>query len=267
MSSESRLKRCCVVTVHGTFARHWVARKIRRRPDWWPADSAFCQTLCSTLPHCTIVPFEWSGANSHEGRIAAGEELARRLMQLKQERPGDPICIIAHSHGGNVALKAIDVADPGTVSSLFLLGMPHMSLVSSQPTVCDKAIEGTQHPCGGAARHWLFWGDAARRVHHGIWNIYSDRDAVQIAFAQMFTGVPLVKRLRWPGAIKVTRALPAVAAVSQILVDMHARERTGALGRWLGLDRVREHNALPSGKVAAMIGQIITDLDNNVQSA
>jgi len=53
------------------------------------------------------VPFRWSGQNSHTARAAAASELGELLKKLTQQYPNANIYLIAHSHGGNVALYAI----------------------------------------------------------------------------------------------------------------------------------------------------------------
>jgi hypothetical protein len=51
-------------------------------------------------------PFEWSGRNTNDARVTAGRELARCLHDRAQQYPSAKHAIIAHSHGGNIALYA-----------------------------------------------------------------------------------------------------------------------------------------------------------------
>jgi hypothetical protein len=72
-----------------------------------------------------VRPFYWSGSNSHTSRISAGKELAQQLRGLINRRPGLRIHLIAHSHGGNVILYALE--EPGIsahVCSISFLGTP-----------------------------------------------------------------------------------------------------------------------------------------------
>ncbi|CAI5527263.1 unnamed protein product [Closterium sp. Naga37s-1] len=54
-------------------------------------------------------PFHWDGTNTHEGRIDAAHKLARLLDLITHSNPSARIHVIAHSHGGNVLLKAIEL--------------------------------------------------------------------------------------------------------------------------------------------------------------
>lgn len=53
------------------------------------------------------VGFSWDGANSDKARHKAGDDLATYIM--KNRKPGEPISIVGHSHGGNVAIEAANI--------------------------------------------------------------------------------------------------------------------------------------------------------------
>jgi hypothetical protein len=55
----------------------------------------------------TICPFLWSGANSVHARDCAARKLSDELRKDLQDDPAARALIIAHSHGGNVALRAL----------------------------------------------------------------------------------------------------------------------------------------------------------------
>ncbi len=86
------------VIIHGTASRgaRWTLpnSKIRRR-----LERHFDR-------RGRTVSFEWSGTNSNAARLTAGEELARRISELYEEFHA-PIYLVAHSHGGNIALYAM----------------------------------------------------------------------------------------------------------------------------------------------------------------
>jgi len=72
-----------------------------------------------------VIPFRWSGALSHTGRVVAAEALA----QLIASYPANVrIVLIAHSHGGNVALMALNKLGAAGyhdhVAALYTLGTP-----------------------------------------------------------------------------------------------------------------------------------------------
>ncbi len=57
-----------------------------------------------------IVPFEWSGENNHKERISASERLSNNLVKLFQiHNHNVAFHFIAHSHGGNIVLKTIEM--------------------------------------------------------------------------------------------------------------------------------------------------------------
>lgn len=88
---------------------------------WHTPASSFYKTLQEHLaPHDSILPFYWAGKNSHKSRVIAGDQLALLLKQLPRDVT---IIIIAHSHGGNVALLGIEKAQR-SIEALCLLGTP-----------------------------------------------------------------------------------------------------------------------------------------------
>ena len=68
--------------------------------------------------------FNWSGRNWDSARIEAGYELARRIRAYGREHPCEPIRIVAHSHGGNVALVASQRLPASMIDELVTLGTP-----------------------------------------------------------------------------------------------------------------------------------------------
>src|SRR5687768_15308649 len=87
-----------VTCIHGTWARG------SRWPD-------LEKSLTAALRHCGPVEFkyfEWSGRNSVRARTQAVAELRRFLLQELRRSPGARHVVIAHSHGANIALHAID---------------------------------------------------------------------------------------------------------------------------------------------------------------
>ncbi|MEW4925447.1 hypothetical protein [Algibacter sp. 2305UL17-15] len=53
------------------------------------------------------VGFKWTGENSDYGRTHAGARLAEYIIDNR--KPGEPISIVGHSHGGNVAIEAANI--------------------------------------------------------------------------------------------------------------------------------------------------------------
>jgi pimeloyl-ACP methyl ester carboxylesterase len=55
---------------------------------------------------CAVTPFAWSDRNSHRARTQAARDLADHLRAEVAKNPKGWFWIVAHSHGGNVALHA-----------------------------------------------------------------------------------------------------------------------------------------------------------------
>lgn len=97
-----------VIAVHGTWGRN---------PTGFYQDSkepnSFCQRLLRSLaPDIPVediiwIPFEWDHTNNHQNRVEGARKLANLFDKHRKET--HLIHVVAHSHGGNVALKAIEI--------------------------------------------------------------------------------------------------------------------------------------------------------------
>jgi hypothetical protein len=113
-----------ITLVHGTWPRNvwrdvfltpfygkWPTRSFPRSL-WFADGSEFRNRLCAGLSKrglsARISPFLWSGANSVRERDKAAQELAEHIRAKQFDHPGSIQVVIAHSHGGNVALRALD---------------------------------------------------------------------------------------------------------------------------------------------------------------
>jgi hypothetical protein len=114
-----------ITLVHGTWPcglfprlvrfKQRVRELTRRRqpweppPFWFEEGSHFLARLSAELhdiPHkITLLP--WSGANSIRARDETAHGLAKYLSAEHAEHPQATQLIIAHSHGGNIALRAL----------------------------------------------------------------------------------------------------------------------------------------------------------------
>lgn len=107
-------------SVHGTWgrakARKWFGLMDNRHAvPWYDPHSPLFSKVTSELEakgwQVVVTPHEWSGANSLSDRLTAGDDLAKKIKagdDLAEKVKGvtGPVAIIAHSHGGNVALQA-----------------------------------------------------------------------------------------------------------------------------------------------------------------
>lgn len=110
-----------VILIHGTFA-----------PDakWVEPDAILPRALKERFPRAIIKSFRWSGRNTHSARIQAGAELALFIRDTAaQYAANTDIHLIGHSHGGNVALYAIDqcLISP-RIKSIAFLGTPFLNI-------------------------------------------------------------------------------------------------------------------------------------------
>ncbi len=91
-----------VILVHGTWGR---------RSKWTDPASPFCLGLGSAIGLLvTFKGFAWSGKNSGAARLVAAEGLAQAIVAQIELQPDAKVFVIGHSHGGNVALKAAQIA-------------------------------------------------------------------------------------------------------------------------------------------------------------
>jgi hypothetical protein len=100
-----------ITLVHGTWGRGFFPRRQRqnRHPLWFEEGSPFLARLSTELrdiPH-KIRPFLWSGANSIFVRDKTAHALAEHLSAEHSEHPQATQIVVAHSHGGNIALRAL----------------------------------------------------------------------------------------------------------------------------------------------------------------
>jgi hypothetical protein len=80
--------------------------------------------------------FLWSGCNGFADRADAARSLRAALRESARKHPGVPQVVLAHSHGGTVAVKALDTRDESrgggetpNVRALLTLGTPFVRLV------------------------------------------------------------------------------------------------------------------------------------------
>jgi hypothetical protein len=107
-----------VFVIHGTWNPPGSPARWHQLDDNDPAN--FCKLLNDRLekrgmgrpvwrPWGDKLPFEgWTGANQHADRIEAGDLLYQRWQDLLTQDPTARIHIVAHSHGCNVTLHAVE---------------------------------------------------------------------------------------------------------------------------------------------------------------
>jgi pimeloyl-ACP methyl ester carboxylesterase len=107
------------ILVHGTFAQN---------ASWWQPGGDFFGYLAGQnsipRPYGAVDQYSWSGAYSHQGREIAAQELADWLgMHSATPAHHDPLWLLGHSHGANVAMRATHLG-PTKVDNMVLLSCP-----------------------------------------------------------------------------------------------------------------------------------------------
>ena len=102
-----------VTLVHGTWGRGFFSSDKPGKPPRWFEDGSkfrheFAQELEALhIPFAKIEVCNWSGANSIVARERAARQLASQLTAQRSLNPGALQLVIAHSHGGNIAVRAL----------------------------------------------------------------------------------------------------------------------------------------------------------------
>ena len=125
-------------SLYGTWPRGYCPNRL-----WFAEGSKFRNGLTAALSKCgfsaQISAFRWSGANSVRERDNAGRQLAEhiRVRQLNNTSPTH--VLIAHSHGGNVALRALEhLGDEGGGILVATLSTPFVEIVSVEASDAEK---------------------------------------------------------------------------------------------------------------------------------
>src|SRR5215831_11579859 len=95
--------------VHGTwpaggFLAHTYPRFFKPQPTWFDDGSDFRRSIEADVPGIEWRAFKWSGENSEIERRKAARVFAGVLRRELDAAPEACHVVIAHSHGGNVAL-------------------------------------------------------------------------------------------------------------------------------------------------------------------
>lgn len=101
-----------IIYVHGTWSDSANA---------FPID--FVRTVQSSFDDKNAKFFRWSGDNINKARKKAALDLAELIRQYKKSHPCEKIRVVAHSHGGNLALLASHEPDV-RIDELITLGTP-----------------------------------------------------------------------------------------------------------------------------------------------
>lgn len=150
--SAVKQKPSLYILIHGTWAssERW-HRIVRKLPMWYQPGHKSFEAL-KKRSNGTVVAHIWSGNNHLNDRIAGAKTL---VPLIKKYAKTHTVYIIGHSHGGNVALLALDLLAHEQkftlVHELILLGTPL----------------------------YLDWYPQSLKAVHRIYNIFSYGDIIQ----------------------------------------------------------------------------------------
>jgi RHS repeat-associated protein len=174
------------IVVHGTWANG--------KSDFLPG-GRFYEHVVSTAPDRAFASFQWSGGDSHAARIQAAKDLAAFVKGYKFAE-GEPLNIIAHSHGGNVAIMAINLGLGHDVDNFVTLGTPSRTgyRLARPGDVANwvnlfNSHDGIQKRGGGDQESPLEFG-AAARTHPFALNINWNMDFGPIESHEMLHSPP-----------------------------------------------------------------------------
>ena len=124
-----------IILVHGTWGKD--------EKGWYQnLDAPDCFTnnlkrsLNGDLSNSIFIPFEWSGDNTHIEREVAGKNLAEKLIELRNKYKDSKFHFIAHSHGGNVILKALEIY----INKLKRHTIEPFSHIKNEVELCEAVI-------------------------------------------------------------------------------------------------------------------------------
>ena len=127
----------------------------QRHGGWGPDNALFGYANSEPLKSCEghrTRFLSWSPSrNNHAHRIAAAQTL-RQMIADHPFAPGEQLNIIAHSHGGNVALAASHLGLAHPIDLLITLNKPTLLRDAYTP---GKNIERFYNI--SAARDWIQW--------------------------------------------------------------------------------------------------------------
>jgi hypothetical protein len=128
------------VLVHGTFAPS---------AEWAQLPSSRLRTVLASEfrdEGASFEPFVWRGMfssflnNAHRYRLRGAKALRAKLIKLRHDNPAAKIFVIAHSHGGNVALYASREKGAEVISGIICMATPFFVVRSDDGVL--SSVEG-----------------------------------------------------------------------------------------------------------------------------
>lgn len=112
LDKDFQYRRLIITLVPGTWGRNGFWGRKSRKPRWFDPQSDFYRQLTKLLAERKfsheISSLEWSCENSVYERDVAARQLAANLLEAAKNDNKSLQVVIAHSHAGNIALRAAE---------------------------------------------------------------------------------------------------------------------------------------------------------------
>jgi alpha-beta hydrolase superfamily lysophospholipase len=141
-----------ITLVHGTFAHS----------AEWTKEGSHLRNIIEKEAgaHTKFYRFTWSGANTRRARLEAGKALSLHLKEVRELLPSARQIIIAHSHGGNIAIYARKLAGIDDVS-IVTLNTPFIQVTPREVIpLIDTILKELATGFGTALMIGVFWACA-----------------------------------------------------------------------------------------------------------
>ena len=135
----------------------------------------------------------WSPSGNNDRDRIAGAEMLREMIATHRFAPGANLKVIAHSHGGNVALAASHLGLTHEINCLITLSKPQMDAEIYRP---GKNIRNFYN-ISAAGWDWIQHGGAATSGHYK-----TDPHAVNKTFDTSSSRIKKHAALIWDDAIR-----------------------------------------------------------------
>lgn len=139
-----------LILVPGTWWRRTAKKRKRQstlfekyiEPEWYESNSQFIRSLKSELGEQfeinDPVLLDWSGDNSLISRSNASKELAAVISEIQNRENEENILVIAHSHGGNIAVDAMYEIEGAANVKIVCMGSPFMKIFYNPNNIYNK---------------------------------------------------------------------------------------------------------------------------------
>jgi pimeloyl-ACP methyl ester carboxylesterase len=132
----------------------------------WTKEGSFLrkQVGCYLGKHVTFDAFGWTGGNSYHDRDEASRTLLDKIRDCSKQTPSERLYLVAHSQGGNVALKALSAVPEvqAMVSGVVCISTPFIHVERR------RELDFIIFLLKGLDAQWLFWlaVEFKHVVHH-----------------------------------------------------------------------------------------------------